>query len=125
MREAGFGADEIERWEKSSSTTTAAAAARGGLAKGDVRDVKWRKRGEEKEWDVGKVRLSDEDLHSDSSSDKDEDEDEDKDNTNDHDDNGHDKHHLDTNARPRKGGLEAVWQRKDSGFARQFRRALG
>ncbi|OAL34353.1 hypothetical protein AYO20_06406 [Fonsecaea nubica] len=53
MKDAGFTAEEITRWEKSASTS------RGLLANdddGDVRDVKWRKRGEEREWDIGKER---------------------------------------------------------------------
>lgn len=48
MREAGFGDDEIAKWEE------------GGRDK-DARDVRWRSRGQTREWDVGKdQQVSDE-----------------------------------------------------------------
>ena len=42
MREAGFGDDEIKKWED------------GGKEKSE-RDLKWRKAGERREWDAGKA----------------------------------------------------------------------
>ncbi|KIV80744.1 hypothetical protein PV11_08226 [Exophiala sideris] len=51
MREAGFGDDEIERWEKTSSRTGTTFAD----TEGDVKDVRWAKKGEQREWDAGKV----------------------------------------------------------------------
>ncbi|KIX97053.1 uncharacterized protein Z520_07167 [Fonsecaea multimorphosa CBS 102226] len=54
MKDAGFTDAEIERWEKSSSRTLLGGGS--GKDEGDVRDVKWRKKGEEREWDIGKER---------------------------------------------------------------------
>lgn len=48
LRAAGFTEEEIERWEKGKE----------GKEK-DVEDVKWRKRGEGREWDRGKVLTED------------------------------------------------------------------
>ena len=56
MREAGFTEEEIARWEKS-----ATHPSRSFLGKDrddearNIKDVKWKPRGEEREWDVGKV----------------------------------------------------------------------
>ena len=52
MRAAGFGEDEIEKWKES------------GREK-DARDVQWRKKGQVREWDVGKDsrQSSDEDQN--------------------------------------------------------------
>lgn len=44
MREAGFGDEEIERWEKSALTTKGGSLLADDGDR-DVRDVKWRKRG--------------------------------------------------------------------------------
>lgn len=48
LRAAGFTEGEVERWEKSGS-----GVDRGGEK--DVEDVRWRKQGEGREWDRGKV----------------------------------------------------------------------
>lgn len=50
LRAAGFTEDEIARWEKSRPPGSG-----GGNREGDVEDVRWRKRGEGREWDRGKV----------------------------------------------------------------------
>ncbi|KAI1610320.1 hypothetical protein EDD36DRAFT_322305 [Exophiala viscosa] len=57
MREAGFKEDEIKRWE---TTTTSAKTSRSGAFadrdnEGDLKNVKWAKKGEQREWDAGKV----------------------------------------------------------------------
>ena len=55
MREAGFTDEEIRRWEK--SATHPSRTLLGGRGDddrdGDLSGVKWKKRGEEREWDVG------------------------------------------------------------------------
>ncbi|EXJ70623.1 uncharacterized protein A1O5_06694 [Cladophialophora psammophila CBS 110553] len=56
MKDAGFSEEEIKRWEKSASSRTLLAGSGDGGEEGDARDVKWRKKGEEREWDVGKER---------------------------------------------------------------------
>ncbi|KAJ4533339.1 hypothetical protein HRR80_005207 [Exophiala dermatitidis] len=56
MREAGFDDDEIERWKASASTRTGTGDADLDL---DIRHVKWRKKGEGREWDAGKVQDQD------------------------------------------------------------------
>ncbi|KAL2402364.1 hypothetical protein ABEF95_005219 [Exophiala dermatitidis] len=56
MREAGFDDDEIERWKTSASTRTRTGDADVDL---DIRHVKWRKKGEGREWDAGKVQDQD------------------------------------------------------------------
>ncbi|KAG9777919.1 hypothetical protein KCU88_g4405, partial [Aureobasidium melanogenum] len=56
MREAGFDDDEIERWKASASTRTRTGDADLDL---DIRHVKWRKKGEGREWDAGKVQDQD------------------------------------------------------------------
>lgn len=110
MREAGFGDEEIERWEKSALTTKGGSLLADDGDR-DVRDVKWRKRGEDKEWDSGKIRLEDPE----------------------------DGKALPTTAtttasvptparkKSRTDGkrVDDVWQRKDSALVRQFRKALG
>lgn len=56
LKAAGFTEEEIERWEKS-------GVAGGGGASGrekDVEDVRWRRKGEGREWDRGKVLDEDE-----------------------------------------------------------------
>ncbi|KIW35494.1 uncharacterized protein PV07_02189 [Cladophialophora immunda] len=57
MKDAGFTEEEITRWKKSASTSRTPLTS-GGDEQGDVRDVKWRKKGEEREWDVGKTETS-------------------------------------------------------------------
>ena len=42
LREAGFGEREVENWE-------------GGGREKDERDLRWRSKGEGREWDAGKV----------------------------------------------------------------------
>lgn len=46
LRAAGFTEEEVQRWENSGN---------GGGGEKDAEDVKWRKRGEGREWDRGKV----------------------------------------------------------------------
>ena len=50
MREAGFDEEAIGRWEKSGP----------GEQERGLEDVRWKRKGEEREWDVGKVDLEDE-----------------------------------------------------------------
>ncbi|KEF58162.1 uncharacterized protein A1O9_06088 [Exophiala aquamarina CBS 119918] len=128
LREAGFGDAEIERWEKSATRPTFSSGGSGGgdARDGDIRDVKWRKRGEEKEWDSGKVRLSDNDDDIDDDSDDDCPKgDNDRRTRADTSNNAHRKHPKDGRTGNGVRSLDDVWQRKDSGFARQFRNALG
>lgn len=143
MREAGFGDEEIERWEKSAATRRGLPGGGGSEADSrDIRDVKWRKRGEEKEWDSGKVRLGNLDDGADDDYD-----DEDDIKADDHrreisrsrlkgnnnntpsvKDKNRPPASASTSARAKssaEGNLDDVWQRKDSGFVKQFRRALG
>ena len=83
LKEAGFGDEEVRKWEESAN----------GREKG-VEDVRWRGKGEEREWDAGKavvVQQQDDEAE-------------------------------------RKGkvvGLEAAWRRKDGGFIKEMKRALG
>ena len=49
MREAGFDDHDIKKWEDSGKERS-------------INDVKWRKAGEGREWDAGKVQESDEDV---------------------------------------------------------------
>ena len=49
LRTAGFSEEEIKRWERGKGP------GRGLDGEGDVEDVQWRKPGEEKEWDKGKM----------------------------------------------------------------------
>lgn len=49
LREAGFNDSFVERW-KSNTTSTAP----GGDSEGRIEDVKWSKKGEDREWDRGK-----------------------------------------------------------------------
>lgn len=46
LRDAGFDDEEVKRWEDSANGN--------GREKG-AEDVRWRSRGEEREWDAGKV----------------------------------------------------------------------
>ncbi len=48
MREAGFGEEEVAKWESSGGMTMGRERERG------VEDVRWRAKGEEREWDAGK-----------------------------------------------------------------------
>ena len=50
MRDAGFDEEAIGRWEKSGP----------GEKERGWEDVQWKRKGEEREWDVGKVDLDDE-----------------------------------------------------------------
>ena len=50
MREAGFGDDDIKKWEDSGKEKSAG-------------DLKWRKAGEAREWDAGKSAPSPEEDH--------------------------------------------------------------
>lgn len=54
LREAGFGEGEVRRWEESATAT-------GTEREKGVEDVKWKGKGEEREWDAGKVVLGDDD----------------------------------------------------------------
>lgn len=117
MREAGFGEEEIKRWE---TTTSRPNAAEGNE---DARHVKWRKKGEEREWDAGKVpRRSDgagDDMNVDNSLST----------------TGLQKERtqnaaVKTTASTEQSGRSTTksvndnWQRADSGLLRQFRNAL-
>ncbi|EXJ85381.1 hypothetical protein A1O1_05745 [Capronia coronata CBS 617.96] len=55
MREAGFDEDEIERWKSASSRQT----MRDGDGDPDIQHVKWRRKGEPREWDAGKLQDED------------------------------------------------------------------
>lgn len=48
MREAGFDEDAISKWEAS-----------GEQKEKGWEDVRWKRKGEEREWDVGKIDLDD------------------------------------------------------------------
>ncbi|KAF7157709.1 hypothetical protein CNMCM6106_003562 [Aspergillus hiratsukae] len=50
LREAGFNDAVVDRWKSSSSKT----ATGGGDDEGRLEDVKWSKKGEDREWDRGK-----------------------------------------------------------------------
>jgi hypothetical protein len=117
MREAGFTDEEIVRWEKSSSHPSRTLLGASEDREGDVRSVKWKKRGEEREWDVGKV------FNEDASS--------------------GDEDGGSANPATRKGGAAAMrkanikskeaqgesgssaWSRPQNGFLKQFKSALG
>ncbi len=104
MREAGFGEGEVKRWEEAQSAV-------GSREKG-AEDVKWNRKGEEREWDAGKVVLA-----------------------------GAEEDEMETsfrgaaaNAKGRRDlkgeiGLEAAWKKKGSGkgggLLGEMRRALG
>ncbi|TLS22113.1 uncharacterized protein PpBr36_09350 [Pyricularia pennisetigena] len=49
LRAAGFTDDQIKKWEKSERTLVA-----GADADVDLEDVRWAKKGEQREWDLGK-----------------------------------------------------------------------
>jgi len=51
LREAGFGDEEIKKWEDGARDKE--------RLEGDVADVKWKRRGEVREWDLGKVDQDD------------------------------------------------------------------
>ena len=63
MKEAGFTEEEIAKWETSASATS--TKKQSGIFgeddrerdEGDLSNVKWKKQGEEREWDVGKEKL--------------------------------------------------------------------
>lgn len=82
LREAGFGEDEIKRWEDSA----------GGREK-DATDVRWRKKGEAREWDKGRIVQDEDDV--------------------------------DRGTSIKGKAIEDGWRRKDSGFLKGFRKALG
>lgn len=116
MREAGFGDDEIKRWEATSTRT------RLGDDEGDVKDVKWRKKGEQREWDAGKVS---EGANSDEASDE-------FDNTPGR--LGGSKKQARANgggvstsskAAGAKKSVNEAWKRPDNALLKQFRNALG
>jgi hypothetical protein len=54
LREAGFGEDEVKKWEESNTVAVGREKEKG------VEDVRWKGRGEEREWDLGKVMLKEE-----------------------------------------------------------------
>lgn len=106
MREAGFGEGEVKRWEAGQS----AVGLREREREKGAEDVKWNRKGEEREWDAGKVVFT-----------------------------GEEADESDTvfkgagakGRRDLKGeiGLEAAWKRKgrgkESGLLGEMRRALG
>jgi hypothetical protein len=53
LREAGFGEGDIERWER-----TAKDGDGDGGVDLNLTNVKWRRKGEEREWDAGKTATS-------------------------------------------------------------------
>jgi hypothetical protein len=53
MREAGFTESEVSRWEKS-STHASKTLLDGEQREGNVDSVRWKGRGETREWDRGK-----------------------------------------------------------------------
>lgn len=57
LREAGFGEGEVRRWED--STLLQGGGVERERERG-VEDVRWKGKGEEREWDVGKVLLVEE-----------------------------------------------------------------
>lgn len=82
LREAGFNDRDIKKWEDS------------GREKG-IEDVRWSKKGEEREWDVGKVDLDEAPAT------------------------------TGTTERKTKRGVEQDgWKRKDSGLLKGLRAAL-
>lgn len=58
MRDAGFGEELVQKWQDGTFQGPG-PSKRGRLGEldGDIKDVKWRKRGEKKEWDQGKIDL--------------------------------------------------------------------
>ena len=54
LRAAGFSEEEVGRWERSGSGLAGSGGGGGGAEK-DVEDVRWRKEGEGRDWDRGKV----------------------------------------------------------------------
>lgn len=60
LREAGFGDEVVEKWEGGGLGGGGRGGANGDLGgEGDVGSVKWRGRGEGREWDRGKVVTED------------------------------------------------------------------
>jgi hypothetical protein len=122
LREAGFDEDEIDRWKKTTSSLQKTRLGSGnGDDNGDVplREVRWSKTGEQREWDAGKPVFGGVDGTS---------EDDDNDNENEN------RHHnittpKATEKKPKKRGAETfvaeAWRRKDNGMLKQFRNALG
>lgn len=51
MREAGFGEGEVRRWEEAQSAVGLREREKG------PEDVRWNGKGEQREWDAGKVVL--------------------------------------------------------------------
>ncbi|KAL6244629.1 hypothetical protein RBB50_008157 [Rhinocladiella similis] len=106
LREAGFDDAEIERWESTSSKPRL-----DGGGGGDSRDVTWSKKGEQREWDVGKPAFDENDDASDE-----------VDNT----------LFKATERKERTQGKRKVertvgeaWRGKDNGLLKQLRSALG
>lgn len=114
LREAGFDEDEIDRWKTTSSQKTRLGDGNGD---GDeLREVRWSKTGEQREWDAGKPAFGG------------------VDGTSEEDDDGDADHNIATQKKeekkkPKKRGAETVvaeaWRRKDNGMLKQFRNALG
>ncbi|KAK5377851.1 hypothetical protein LTS03_004727 [Exophiala xenobiotica] len=111
LREAGFDEDEIDRWKK---TTASLQKTRLGDDDGDVplREVRWKKTGEQREWDAGKPAFGG------------------VEGTSEDDDNENEKTiQQGREKKPKKRGAETfvaeAWRRKDNGMLKQFRNALG
>jgi len=111
LREAGFDEDEIDRWKK---TTASLQKTRLGDGDGDVplREVRWKKTGEQREWDAGKPAFGG------------------VEGTSEDDDNENEKTiQKEREKKPKKRGAETfvaeAWRRKDNGMLKQFRNALG
>ncbi|KAK6366985.1 hypothetical protein LTS17_010536 [Exophiala oligosperma] len=115
LREAGFDDDQIRRWE--SSTTSKSRLDDGGGGVGDPQNVTWSKKGEQREWDVGKKSAFDQ------SGCDDDDDDDAVDDTSSKATEGNDRNQ----GRKRKGGraVGEAWRGKDNGLLKQFRSALG
>lgn len=111
LREAGFGVEEVRRWEEGGLGIGSSGGGRGVNGNGiererDVEAVRWRAKGEEREWDVGKVVLEGDEED---------------------DGDGNGKKGGGKEGRKLKGEvvLEAAWKRKGAGFVREMKRALG
>ncbi|KIW90331.1 uncharacterized protein Z519_08975 [Cladophialophora bantiana CBS 173.52] len=117
MKDAGFSEEEIKRWEKSASSRTLLAGnGDGGEEEGNIRDVRWRKKGEEREWDVGKERNT-----SPSPSDHGV---VDKAHETAREGGGGAKNEKKTIARGVRVGADSAWRRPQNAFLKQFKSAL-